>query len=190
MFRTYAESRGLTTPRTFTAAIAEFRKDADSWFDGTVGSVDRRMSRCSKLLHAAEKSAASDPAAQLQVLAELNTDRIALKELRADLLSGAAERITDYRAPGPIKLSATERRWVILESAKFHAEQENSHNVAEMAERARRYAQNVTSASPRSRELIAAFEAAVAGHAKQAPRPRTASRRPVFTDFPDSQMFL
>lgn len=193
MFRTYAESRGLTNPRTFTAALDNFRKSADSWFDGSVEAVDQRLARVNKLLHVAHNKAAEDPAGQLEVIAELSADRTALKSLREDLTSGAADRTTGYVPP---KVAATltpaERRWIALESAKFIAEHEDvRYDVAEMGERARRYAEVVTSTMDRPREMTAAFEREVATIVRMTPRPRTASRpKPVFTDFPDSQMFL
>lgn len=191
MFRTYAESRGLTAPRTFTAALSDFRKEADTWFDGSVEAVDRRLARVNKLLHVAHTKAAEDPASQLEVIAELNADRTALRELRADLTSGAADRDTGYVPPRVGTLTPAERRWVTLESARFIAEHENSrHDVAEMAERARRHAEVATSTMNRPRELTAAFEAAVATQALNTPRPRTAARKPVFTAFPDTAMFL
>lgn len=192
MFRTYAESRGLTAPRTFTAAVSEFRKEADGWFDGTVEAVDRRLARCNKLLHIAHTKAAEDPASQLQVIAELTEDRRALTALRQDLTTGAADRDTGYTPPRAAALSAAERRWVTLEGAKFVAEHQDArHDVAEMAERARRHAQVATSTMDRPRVLTAAFEREVATIVRMTPKPRTASRkRPVFTDFPDSQLFL
>lgn len=191
MFRNYAESRGLNKPRTFTASVSEFRKGSDSWFDGSIESVDQRLARVNKLLHTAHTHAAENPADYLAVIAELTTDRTALKELREDLVSGAATRDTGYQAPRVAALSSEERRWVTLEAARFIAEQDDRHNVAEMAERARRHAEIATSTMERPREVTAAFEAAVAKHALNAPRPRTAARtRPVFTGFHDSQMFL
>lgn len=194
MFRTYAESRGLTKPRTFTAALQEFRDHSDGWFDGSPGSVDRRLAECTKLLHVAQTAAGEDPARHLEVIAELTSDHKVLKELRSDLLSGAATRTARYAPPGigVQKLSAEDRRWVVLEAAKFHAENNNSSDVEEMAERARRHAERVTSTlgSARSRVLCAAFEHAVAVRARLTPKPRTAAKRPVFTAFPDSQLFL
>lgn len=192
MFSKYAESRGLTAPRTFTAALADFRKKGDEWFDGTVEAVDQRLARCNKLLHVAHTKAAEDPASQLQVIAELSADRTALKNLRADLTSGATDRDTGYVPPRvAATLTPEERRWVTLESAKFVAEHETvRHDTAEMAERARRHAEVATSAMNRPQVLTAAFEREVATIARLTPR-RTASRKgPVFTDFPDSQMFL
>lgn len=195
MFRTYAASRGLDKPRTFTAALQDFRDGSDNWFDGTPGSVDRRLARCASLLHAAEQASGDDPASHLMVIAELKSDHTALKELRADLLSGASSRMASYSPPGitPDKLSPGDRRWVTLEAARFHNEQDRPYDVAEMAERARRYAEKVTSTLPAShaRVLTAAFEQMVATRARLTPRPRTASRkRPVFTGFDDSQLFL
>lgn len=199
MFRTYAESRGQTAPRSFTAALTDFRKDSADWFDGSLGAVDRRMAKCGSLLHSAQASAANDPATHLAAIAELSADYAALKNLRRDLLSGASDLAAKYAPPsrrtaGRTQLAPQDRRWVMLESANFFSSQENAHHdVAEMAERARRYAAEATSAMApaRARAITAAFEEAVAGQARLTPRPRTASRnRPVFTDFPDSQMFL
>ena len=195
MFRSYAESRGLTKPRTFTAALSDFRKDSDSWFDGSVGSVDRRLARCARLLHDAESAAGEDPAKHLAVIAELSADRTALKNLRTDLLNGANQWETRYAprtAARKQDLTNAERRWVTLESARFYAEQADArHDVTEMAERARRHAEVATSTLGRRASLVtAAFEQAVAGHARLTPKPRTAARKPVFTAFPDSQLFL
>jgi len=199
MFRSYVESRGLTKPRTLTAALQNFRKDSDNWFDGSVESVDRRMSRCSKLLHNAQSAAQDDPVAHLTVIAELSADHTALKNLREDLLTGASGREAGYTPSGrrlakriAHSLSPQERRWVALESTRFHAAQDDARaNVTEMAARARHHAHTAASVfGHRSAAVTDAFEFAVAELARHMPRPRTAARRPVFTDFPDSQLFL
>jgi len=196
MFYPHVKPKGR---RSFAAALDDFRKDSADWFDGTVIAVDRRMAKCGSLLHSAQAAAAHDPAAHLGAIAELSADHTALKNLRQDLLSAASGRETKYvppsrRTAGKSQLAPEDRRWVTLESAKFFSSQEDAHHdVAEMAERARRHAAEVTSALPpaRARSITAAFEEAVAGQARLTPKPRTASRkRPIFTDFPDSQMFL
>ena len=195
MFYPHAKPKGR---RSFTAALDDFRKDSADWFDGTLDAVDRRMAKCGTLLHSAQAAAASDPVPHLAAIAELSADHTALKNLRQDLLNGASDRTTKYAPPshrtaGRTQLAPEDRRWVTLKSADFFSSQEDArHDVAEMAERARRYAAEATSALPpaRARAVTAAFEEAVAGQARLTPRPRTASKRPVFTDFPDSQMFL
>lgn len=74
------------------------------------------------------------------------------------------------------------RRWLTLEAARFARENIDAiHDAGELAERGRRYAATLRP------DLAEHFAAEVASHAR--PRPRVASA-PVFTEFPDSAMFL
>ena len=52
----FKDARALDRQRTATSfdrALATYTKVAESWFDGTVQSVDRRLAQCDRLLHTA-----------------------------------------------------------------------------------------------------------------------------------------
>lgn len=188
--RAYVESRGLNRPAKFAGRLRDFRDGAEGWFDGTPHSVDRRLATCRSLIHEARSLAADDPVDQLHILAELDSDRVALTNLQDDMLSGGSSRQaavkTDRQALSRLG-SREERRWVELEAARFHRNQDDArHDVVEMSERAGRYAQ----VHAPSRAAAMAFESAVAGLARRTPAPRQAQRRPILRDHPDELLFL
>jgi hypothetical protein len=186
--RAYVESRGLSRPHKFASRLQAFRRDSEGWFDGTPNSVDRRLAACRALIHEARTMAAEDPVGHLQVMAELDSDRQSLTDLRHDLLTGAIDREARYAGrPDPSPMDSAERRWVTLEASRFHRDQDSArHDVTEMAERARRHAEVYAP----SRPAAWAFQAAVAELARRTPAPRTASSRPMFRDHPDELLFL
>lgn len=101
MFR---DARALDRSRTetsFRTAMTAYTQAAESWFDGTPGSIDARLARCQRLLHAARATVGrvslADAGMYLHATEELTADRQALTELRHSLLTGAA----DHAEPMP-----------------------------------------------------------------------------------------
>lgn len=95
----FKDARALDRQRTATSfdrQMTAYTKAAESWFDGTVGSVDRRLAHCDRLLHAASfhtaRLAMTDGNRYLQATDQLRSDREVLAGLRDDLLTGGANR--------------------------------------------------------------------------------------------------
>lgn len=98
MFRSAKALDRAKTHATFRQSMAEYRKTAESWFDGSVDSVDRRIAHVDRLLHHVRATVArlnfADAAPQLHAAQELSADRSRLAEFRHDLLTGAADYST------------------------------------------------------------------------------------------------
>lgn len=101
MFR---DARALDQERTaasFDKAHGQYVKTAESWFDGTVNSVDRRISHCERLLHAVRFHSARLPvtasASFLKAGRDLEADHQVFADLRDDLLTGGS----GWSDPGP-----------------------------------------------------------------------------------------
>lgn len=103
----FKDSSALDRSRTaasFDEAHRRYSAKAESWFNGTVDSVDARLGACTRLLHSARSICArfsiNDAGRYLYVASVLDTDRRALEALRADLLTGAAGRADVIGPPG------------------------------------------------------------------------------------------
>lgn len=95
----FKDARTLDRQRTATSfdkALSGYTKIAESWFDGSVGSVDRRLAQCNRLLHMARAHTArmdiQEAARYLAAADTLSSDREVLAGLRDDLLTGGANR--------------------------------------------------------------------------------------------------
>ena len=75
---------------------AQWHKEAETWFDGSPDSVDRRLAACEKMLHQARTRLAHDGftkgARHLETIASLEVDKGALLDLRRTLLTAATDR--------------------------------------------------------------------------------------------------
>ena len=103
----FKDARTLDRQRTATSfdrQMTAYTKAAESWFDGTVGSVDRRLAQCERLLHQTRFHTArmgiNDSARYLAAADSLNADREVLAGLRDDLLTGGANRQDVVGPPG------------------------------------------------------------------------------------------
>ena len=103
----FKDARALDRQRTATSfdrQMTAYARQAESWFDGSVGSVDRRLAHCDRLLHAASfhtaRLAMTDGNRYLQATAQLQSDREVLAALRDDLLTGGANRQDVVGPPG------------------------------------------------------------------------------------------
>ena len=103
MFRDARVADRQRTATSFGQALSRYAQDA-RWFDGSVGSVDRRLAQCERLLHAARVTVArlsiTDSARYLTAAEHLSEDRLVLQGMRDDLLTGAANREDVVGPPG------------------------------------------------------------------------------------------
>jgi hypothetical protein len=97
MFRSARALDRAKTHQSFRTALSDYHKTAESWFDGSVGSIDRRLAKVDRLLHHIRATVArldfGSSAAYLSAAQQLSADRKALVAQRADMLNGYA----DYR---------------------------------------------------------------------------------------------
>lgn len=103
----FKDSRTLDRQRTATSfdrQMAAYTNAAEKWFDGSVGSVDRRLAQCDRLLHMTRAHTArmdiQEAARYLRAAELLNSDREVLAGLRDDLLTGGANRQDVVGPPG------------------------------------------------------------------------------------------
>lgn len=98
MFRSAKALDRAKTHATFRQAMASYEKTAESWYDGTVDAVDRRIAHVDKLLHHIRATVArmdfADSASQLRAAQTLSADRKQLVEFKRTLLTGAADYST------------------------------------------------------------------------------------------------
>jgi hypothetical protein len=186
MFKDARELDRQRTAASFDAALDRYHKEAEKWFDGSPGSIERRLSFCDRLLHSVRATVArlSTTASHryLSAAEELQSDRRALQALLEDVYTGASDREDGSGLPGrrtakvadstpASRLNGTDQRWVTLESAKFVAAHPDAlDDTSELATRATHHAQVQTSTfSPaRSAAVTRAFVAAVVDLGRQA----------------------
>ena len=105
MFKDAAALDRQRTATSFDKALGRYAAHAETWYDGTAGSVDRRLAVCERLLHSARATVArlsslTDARRYLEAAADLDDDRRALIALRDDLLTGASSREDVVGPPG------------------------------------------------------------------------------------------
>lgn len=96
MFKDSGLRHRQITASSFTQAFKQYTAAAESWFDGSIGSIDKRLAACDKLIHSARSTVArlnvTDSHGYLTASQHLASDREALAGLREDLLTGGAGR--------------------------------------------------------------------------------------------------
>lgn len=185
------------------ATLAQWQREAETWFDGSVESVDRRLAMCERLLGGAQEKIAhtglsADHGNALALIGALERNKVAMKELRHDILTGSTWREEAPRRSDPrlerrllASLSSEDRRYVELTSEKIvSADRETDPD--ELAARSRYQAARDTSAyhDVRSDRIVDAVALRVAQRARQRPRVRIASRPAEIPNFPAELMFL
>lgn len=219
----FKDARVLTAQRTarkFLSALSDYSSAAESWFDGSVDSIDRRLAACRQLHHHASRAVSELPMGQarpyLERLSSLGSDFESLQELRYTVLTGAADIEDNDPISSPATyrddeqtateealasegrdrqagINRTDRRWIELESARFVADNANTlHDRAEMAARAREYAAMKTSSFDprRSTGMVKTFVASVEALRSAWYRPAPVQRTATATDFDAQLMFL
>lgn len=195
MFRDAASIRESARTRRFAREYDTFSRSATTWYDGTLGSCDKRLARIDALLAQTQDSGLEPTSARLQQAgASLRRQRVALAEMRDDLLFGSQERVRAASRTATARLSARERDTINVEARTFMANQDVADRT-EVVIRARRYASDVMSAArpcPARTRLIEAFVARCVELIPPPPPPiRTASRhRAEVADFDDSLLTL
>lgn len=95
MFRSAKALDRAKTHATFRQAMDAYGKTQETWYDGSVDAVDRRIAHVDKLLHHIRATVArlsfADSVPQLRAGQRLSADRSALTEFKRDLLTGAAD---------------------------------------------------------------------------------------------------
>lgn len=186
MFKNSRELDRQRTAASFEAALSRYHEGAEKWFDGSPGSIERRLSFCDRLLHSVRATVArlstTDSHRYLTAAEELQSDRRALQALLEDVYTGASGRADGSGLSGQrtakvanstsvSRLNGTDRRWVVLESAKFVAANPDAlDDATELATRATHHAQVQTSTftPARSAAVTRAFVASVVDLGRQA----------------------
>lgn len=213
MFRSAKTLDRAKTHATFRQAMDAYANSQESWYDGSVDAVDRRIAHVDKLLHHIRATVArlsfADSAPQLRVAQSLSADRKALVEFKRTLLTGAADYSTwgnndlDHstgrtasRTPSPAlspSLPSADRRWVTLEAARFvSAHTDCLSDPEELATRAQHHAALKTStfSRPHSAAVTRAFVSAVVELGRKNYRPPVVRQAAVDIGFTDEAMFL
>jgi len=189
-----AENHRQRAARSVSPA-AQWQREAEVWFDGSVESVDRRLGLCQRLLTASMAKVAEEgiSGTEINKIADYEQSQGALEHLRRQLLTAAADREEkdERKRVDPSKLSSADRRYVELEATKFLASRPGIP-LDELKIQARYHAELETSTLPasRSRDITVAFVQRVGQLRRNSPRPRVASAPPAFTDAPDEFMFI
>jgi hypothetical protein len=213
MFRSAKALDRAKTHSTFKQAMASYEKTAETWYDGSVDAVDRRIAAVDKLLHHIRTIVArlsfADSASQLRAAQTLSADRATLVEFKRTLLTGAADYSTwanndlDHSmdrtaskgaSPAlPPSLPAADRRWVTLESSRFvSANTDCLSDPEELGTRAEHHAALKTStfSRPHSAAVTRAFVAAVIDLGRKQYRPPVVKQAAIDMNFKDEAMFL
>lgn len=203
-FQSNAEYARVRSADREVSAAAQWQREAETWFDGTVESVDRRLAVCNRLLAQTQSALAQNFGDSTRTAAfdELSRVKEALLSLRADVLNGAQWRheasvVTpthDQVRALLAGLTSADRRYVELEAAKVIRNNPDCHDLVELSGRAWRLASlEFSRYGKRRSELVADALAARVSQLARRHRPRrTAAAAPPaqIADFPAELMFL
>lgn len=103
----FKDARALDRQRTDASLRLALRRYAEAnehWFDGSIGSIDRRLDHCTRLLHSARtivgRLSISEASRYLCALNQLDADHLVLTGMKDDLLTGCANRTNVVGPPG------------------------------------------------------------------------------------------
>lgn len=203
MFRTASEIDRSMTAGKLRGSVQNWFATANSWFDGTPASVDRRLVECRSMLSvlhgATGRFRVADAGDYLELTSTLEASRRTLEEFRDDLLSGRLVAQTPQRTASRevVVLGSTdEARFVELESQSFLAREAGTYgdDIEELTVRA---ANHVTAATSTwevgsARRVQVAFVDRVREMGSLAARGQhTATKRlAAYQDFDDSLLML
>ena len=97
MFRSASQIDSERTASGLRRIKASWESSADSWFDGSVDSVDRRIALCERLIHKASAATGRlldrpESSHYMKLASDLQADHQALSQMRRDLLTAAFDR--------------------------------------------------------------------------------------------------
>ena len=100
MFRSASQIDSERTASGIRRIKASWESSADSWFDGSVDSVDRRIALCERLIHKASAATGRlldrpESGHYMKLASDLQADHAALTQMRRDLLTAAMDRDPD-----------------------------------------------------------------------------------------------
>lgn len=152
------------------AQLTALLETRDSWYDGTVASVDRRLAALENARPIVRRVASVDPAMLAQA-EKIDRERADLLDLKNHLLSAGAlqQRRTLPRISSVGPLSHESRRFIAMELPHFLADNVDAHDdLDEMDERAENHAQMKTLQLPvtptAGKAMVAHFRLAVNWH--------------------------
>lgn len=162
--------------------------EGDRWYDGTVASIDARLTSVTRTLAAVDKVAA-EGGDLLKEAEDLRAERVRLSEMRYELLNPLANKsLPSKRASGP--LSDWGKRFIATEVRQFLlANGDAIDNAEELDVRANDHAEIKTMQLPvlEAQNVVAHFRQAVA---RQVKPKREAARQPeVDLSFPADALF-
>lgn len=168
-------SNAVRTAETLRTALEGWRSTADSWFDGTPGSISSRVAGCDRLIHQLRQAGPGYHG----TIAEMASTRSQLADMRNSLLHQANQD----RDAGHRQGAAADARHVNAARAFVRENIEAAHVPEELQIRAARHAD--------LHSIDSSFVATVLRVAAALPRPqKTASAPTSFADFDDQLMFL
>lgn len=177
--------------------LAELLRRRDDWYDGTVASVDARLTAIRNAIPVVERAASADPR-MLDQAEILRAEHRSISALKRDLLSGMDRPTMPVVPAGPPSREA--RRFIATELRQFIADNADAlHDEAEMDERAREHADLATLSIPvpEAVSVTSHFRIAVnwevRNRAAERRRQATTNSRPrreaSVDDFPDDMLF-
>lgn len=190
------QSQPLVPPREADAVrhrLAALNRTADSWFDGSLGSLDARLAAVGTLLTRLRRIAARDPESELVATAlALEEDQRRLSAMRTELLGNRfADQATPPRTAGAERAATPRvRRFVAVALNQFLADNDDArHDATELDIRAHHYVAQRTGTLPpvEAAACDELFRLAVAERVEPAPAPvREAA---VSADFADELLY-
>lgn len=174
------------------AQLAALLKARDHWYDGTVASVDGRLSAITRALPTVERVALNDNALMAEV-EKLRSEARKLRAFRQDLLHTPAtpRNLPKVSAAGP--LSQRGRRFIATEINQFLADNADVlDNPEELDARAQDHAEIATVQLPvtEARSVVAHFRLAVNWNTQNHRKRHVAAAPPkADLDFPDDALF-
>ena len=105
MFRSASQIDSERTASSLRRIKANWERTADSWFTGSVDSIDRRIALCERLIHQASQATARlldrpESAHYMKLAHDLQADHEALTQMRRDLLTAASDREAGHNIGG------------------------------------------------------------------------------------------
>lgn len=100
MFRSASQIDSERTASSLRRIKANWERTADSWFTGSVDSIDRRIALCERLIHQASQATGRlldrpESGHYMKLAHDLLADHEALTQMRRDLLTAAVDRDPD-----------------------------------------------------------------------------------------------